>query len=131
MGTRGLGRLPVVAAQDADRLVGWIRRDDIIRAYHLALSRRAELQHRAKRMQLPNIDGTVFSEIHLQASDRNVGKKIAEIAASLPKDCILVSIRRGGRMLIPRGDTVLQADDRITVFAAASQLAGAEQSLHG
>ncbi len=43
MGTRGLGRLPVVADDDPNQLLGLIRRADIIRAYDIALSRRADL----------------------------------------------------------------------------------------
>ncbi len=63
MGTRGLGRMPVVADDDPDRLLGMVRRRDIIQAYNMALSRRAEIQHRTKRMRVRNIDGTEFIEV--------------------------------------------------------------------
>ncbi len=118
MGTRGIGRLPVVAKDDPAQLVGWIRRDDIIRAYNMAITRRAELQHRTKRMQLRNLDSTEFVEIELKSGDQAVDKSILEVAPKLPKECILVSIRRNGKMMIPHGDTKLQVGDRITAFVA-------------
>ena len=51
MGTRGLGRLPVVSHDDPYRLLGLVRREDIIRAYNLALTRRTEIQHRTRQME--------------------------------------------------------------------------------
>lgn len=113
---RGLGRLPVVSRDDPDHLLGIIRRADIVRAYNLAISRRAELQHRARRIQLRNIDGTEFVDITLQQHDAAVGKPLHDLSAALPDACLLVSVRRDGRMLIPHGDTVFQPFDHITAF---------------
>lgn len=118
MGTRGIGRLPVVAKDEPTQLIGWIRRDDIIRAYNMAITRRAELQHRTKRMQLRNLDNTEFVEIELKAGDQAIGQTILDVAPALPKECILVSIRRNGKMMIPHGDTRLQEGDRITAFVS-------------
>lgn len=131
MGTRGLGRMPVVNAGDPNRLVGLIRRNDIIRAYNLALARRAELQHRTKRMHLRNLDGTVFADIPLTEGDTVVGKKLAEVAPFIPQDCILVSVRRNGKIVIPHGDTVFQAGDRITAFVNNSDVEAVRQCLCG
>ena len=108
----------MVAKDDPAQLVGWIRRDDIIRAYNMAITRRAELQHRTKRMQLRNLDSTEFVEIELKIGDQAVDKTILTVAPKLPKECNLVSIRRNGKMLIPHGDTKLQVGDRITAFVA-------------
>ena len=119
MGTRGLGRIPVVDPGDSDHLLGLVRRSDITRAYELALSRRADLQQRAKRQALRDIDGTVFSEITLHHADNAVGKRVSQLSPGFPKQCILVSVRRSGKLLIPHGDTVFQAGDRVTVFVNA------------
>jgi CIC family chloride channel protein len=116
MGTRGLGRLPVVDPTDRSRLLGMVRRSDIIRAYYIALARRAEIQHRAKRQAMTNIDGTIFTDFILEEGDKAVGKRLAELSPNFPKACILVSIRRSGRLLIPHGETVFQAGDKVTVF---------------
>lgn len=119
MGTRGLGRLPVVSRDDPRHLVGLIRRSDIIRAYRLALTRRADIQNRVQRLRLQNIDGTQFVELKLSEQDVAVGKKVKELAQQLPEDCLLISIRRDGRVFIPHGDTVFQAGDQITAFIRA------------
>lgn len=117
MGTRGLGRLPVVLREDPYRLVGLIGRQDIIRAYDLALTRRDEIQHRAERMrQLQQEDGTEFVDVYLTEGDTAVGQDIKSVARALPGDCVLVSIERDGRVIIPHGDTVLRAGDRVTAF---------------
>jgi CIC family chloride channel protein len=116
MAPRGLGRLPVVNRDDPTHLLGLVRRSDIVRAYNVALARRAEIQHRTKRMQLRNLDGTEFYEVTLPEDSQTVGMTVQEIASKLPEDCVLVSIRRDGMILIPHGSTVLQPGDRITAF---------------
>jgi len=126
MGRRGLGRLPVVARDDPLHLLGTIRREEIIDAYNLAIARRAELQHRTKRIQLRNIDGTEFVDMILKKGDAAIGKRIVDLASSLPRECVLVSIRRNGKMLIPHGSTVLKEGDQITAFVDAS----AKDTLH-
>ncbi len=116
MGTRGLGRMPVVETDEPDRLIGMVRRSDIIRAYDLAVSRRAELQHRARRVQLRNLDGTEFVDIVLETGDYAVDRRLVDVAPLIPDDCILVSIRRAGRVVIPHGDTVFRPGDTVTAF---------------
>jgi CIC family chloride channel protein len=122
MGTRGLGRIPVVDCDDPRKLLGLIRREDIIRAYRLALTRRAEIQHRLKRMGIRNLDGTEFVEFTLKKGDRAIGKMLAELAPNLPNDCVLVSVRQGGRLVIPHGDTVFNIGDKITAFVACDSV---------
>ena len=122
MGTRGLGRLPVLDERDSNKLVGVVRRGDIIRAYNIALTRRAEIQHRTKRMRLRNIDGTEFVEIHLDPDDRVVGRSLQEVAAELPREAILVSVRRRGKVLIPHGDTIFQPGDQVTAFVRSQDI---------
>lgn len=129
MGTRGLGRMPVVDKNEPDHLIGMIRRSDIIRAYDLALSRRAELQHRARRMQLRNLDGTEFVDVVLETGDYAVDKRLVDIAPLIPDDCILVSIRREGRVVIPHGTTVFRPGDTITAFVRRNDIGRVEACL--
>jgi CIC family chloride channel protein len=131
MSRRGLGNLPVVARDDPNRLLGLIRQPDIIRAYHLGLSRRAELQHRAKRIQLRNLDGTEFIDMHLSENDAVVGKTVQEIASVAPSECIFISIRREGQVLIPHGNTVFQPGDQLTVFVRSKDVAILQHCLVG
>jgi CIC family chloride channel protein len=122
MSRRGLANMPVVDRDAPNRLLGLIRRPDITRAYNLGLSRRAELQHRAKRIQLRNLDGTEFIDVRIGANDAVVGKTVQEIAPAAPNECIFISIRREGQVLIPHGDTVFQPGDQLTVFVRSKDV---------
>lgn len=125
MSRRGLGRLPVISREQPDELLGMVRRHDIIEAYNVGLTRRAELQHRVKRMSLRNIDGTEFIEVRLNEHDPAVGKTLEKLAGELPDDCVLVSIRRNGTIIIPHGSSVLRPGDRVIAFvteAAAAEV---------
>ena len=116
MSRRGFGRLPVVSREDNKHLVGMIQRRDIIEAYKLALTKRSEIQQRTQRMQMRNIDGTEFVDLNISATSNANGKTISELAEHLPHDCILISVRRDGKVLIPHGETQLQTGDQLTAF---------------
>ena len=116
MGRGGFGRIPVIDRDNKGRLIGMITRYDIVNAYNIGLTRRAELQHRSKQVQAGNIDGTEFVDIEIKDDFAAKGKTIRVVGAHFPRDCVLVSIRRNGRMLIPHADTVLQSGDLLTAY---------------
>lgn len=130
MASAGVGRLPVIDREDRRKLEGWLSRRNIIQAYELSLTRRAEVQHQTKQMQLRNIHGTEFEVVELEEGDPAVGKTIAQIAARMPRDCVVVSIQRGNEMIIPHGDTVLQAGDKITTFLHEAEEEALQDSFH-
>jgi CIC family chloride channel protein len=121
MGRAGVGRIPVISAADPDRLVGMITRYDVVNAYNTGLMRRAELQHRTRQLRVRNIDGAEFVRVTITPEDNTLNHTVSELAAGLPHDCVLVSVRRAGRLLIPHGDTRLQAGDEITAFVSHAQ----------
>ncbi|MDX1436565.1 MAG: chloride channel protein, partial [Anaerolineales bacterium] len=131
MGGRGLGRLPVVARADPYLLLGLIWREGITRAYTLALTRRTGIRSQTNRLTRLDGEETVFVEIPLVPGDEIVGNRVAEIAASIPKDCVLVSIQREGRIIIPHGDTRFKAGDKITAFVRSSEAEQLKTSIHG
>jgi CIC family chloride channel protein len=131
MGSRGLGRLPVVSREDPYQLLGLLRREGISRAYTLALTQRAEIQQRTKQLQIHDYEEAEFVEITLVPNDNAVGKTVEKIAPSMPKDCVLVSIQRDGRVIIPRGDTVFQAGDLVTAFVRNQEAKVLFICLHG
>lgn len=114
MGLRDVGQLPVVRREDPKRLVGWLRRNDIVRAYNIAIARRVELQHRADRLRLGRVTGAEFVELTVNHEGRVVGRAIKDLG--LPKECVLVSIHRGRGLVLPHGDTVLQPGDRVVAL---------------
>lgn len=56
-----------------------------------------------------------FIKIPLKENDNWVGKRVGELG--LPEQVIMSMIKRGERVLIPRGDVLLQEDD-IVIFGA-------------
>ena len=106
--------MPVVSRKNPYQLLGLVRRQDIIRAYDLALTRREELQHRVRQMK--ELQDAEFVDIYLNGIDTVIGKSLQEIAPSLPQDCVLVSVERDGKVIIPHGKTIFQSGDHITAF---------------
>ncbi len=114
MGPRDLSSLPVVDRSNPRKLLGVIRRRDVVKAYNLAIMRRQELQHHMDRLRLGPVTGAEFLEFEVLADSLAAGVKLEDL--SLPRDCVIVSVRRGRRVLIPHGDTLLQAGDKVTAF---------------
>ena len=48
------------------------------------------------------------------------GKQVRDL--DLPRDCVLTAIIRGGDLIIPRGETILQPDDTVLALVHSSQL---------
>ena len=49
----------------------------------------------------------------IEAGAACAGRRVSEMA--WPRDCVASTLRHGRQMLIPRGDTVLQAGDVLAV----------------
>ncbi len=113
MSAQDVGRLPVVARDQPRRLLGLLRRNDLVRAYNIALTRRAAMRHRAQQVRLGALGEVNVEEIVIEAGARCVGRKVSEVA--WPRDCVLATVRRGRQILIPRGDTIIRAGDVLAV----------------
>jgi CIC family chloride channel protein len=120
MGARDIGRLPVVEEKGSGRLVGIVRRSDIIRAYEQAIVGRAQQQHRLELLRLGRIDNTGFAQVEIPAESSACGQPVRDIV--LPSECLIVSVRRGRKLLVARGTTALEAGDVVTVFAPGELL---------
>jgi CIC family chloride channel protein len=117
MSTRAVGRLPVVKRDNPRHLVGLLRRTDIIRAYDLALTRRAVLRHRAHQVRLGAMsdEAMTVTEVQIDPEAFCTGKRISEI--KWPQECVIATLRRGRHIVIPHGDTVLHPGDVIVAVA--------------
>jgi CIC family chloride channel protein len=114
MAALGIGRLPVVDANDPGRLIGVFRREDVIAAYHQALSVTARASTVPGRVGARTTGDAVFSEMTIPPGSVADGRPVSEIP--WPEACLLVSVFRGTEQLVPSGMTVLHAGDAITVF---------------
>ena len=115
MGGRGIGRLPVVSRTDPRQMVGWLSRSDLLRAYDVAITKRASQRHRVHQVRLGAFSGgdvRVF-EFPIEPGSPCDGKRVKEIP--WPPDCLVASLRRGRNVIIPHGDTVLDAGSTLVV----------------
>jgi CIC family chloride channel protein len=115
LGTRDVGRLPVVARGDPRQLLGLIRRSDIVRAYRVGIGRRLDLQERADKLRLGKLTGTAFVEIRVDPGSPQAGRQVREVP--LPPECLLTTARRGEKVLLLHGETRIQTGDRIVALA--------------
>lgn len=114
MAALGVGRLPVVDEGDPYKLIGMFRREEAVRAYHEALSSRTDGELQRERLAQRTAPGAGYYDFRIPAGSIADGRSLREVA--WPEGSTLVSIRRGREVLVPRGDTVLHADDVVTAF---------------
>ena len=62
-----------------------------------------------------------------QENSSLVGKPISQI--KFPKDALIICFQRGDKVIIPRGDTVIQPGDRLVILALRKKIAKVEQAL--
>jgi CIC family chloride channel protein len=114
MAPRDLSRLPVVDRENPRLLAGVIRRNDIVRAHEIGAMRREEARRRAESQSAVSGQQAEFVDVVLVPDSKAIAKTIAEL--QLPREAVLVSIRRGQELVIPHGDTRLEAGDVVTAL---------------
>jgi CIC family chloride channel protein len=122
MSAHDVGRLPVVSRRNPRQMLGLLRHHELVRAYDAALARRAAQRHSAHHVRL---DSRMPPGVQVEAFEVMAGAACARqrvAAVAWPRDCVLVSLRRGRRTLIPHGDTLLQAGDSLVVAGSAGSL---------
>jgi len=115
MAALGVGRIPVVAEEDPERLVGVFRREDAVRAYHMALGQEVDHDLGRSRLQARVDADADFHEVTIPVGSAADGRLVKEIP--FPSGATLVSVRRGMEVLVPDGNLRLSGGDIITVFA--------------
>jgi len=114
MSHRDIGRLPVVEHNKPSKLIGWISRADIVRAYERALTRRVAVQQQVQKVRLGTVEGVQIVEETVNAGSQADMQPLSAIP--WPEDSLIASIQRGSQVLIPHGNTILQAGDRLTII---------------
>jgi len=72
------------------------------------------MQARAEQLRLGKLAGTEFIDVEVLPRSPAAHRAIKEL--DLPEKCVLVSIVRDNRVLIPHGDTRLMPGDRLTAL---------------
>ena len=115
--------LPVVDRDDPRRVVGRLRRADVLRAYHIHTVHTLETSVRIDFLRESHGDQGAFREAVVLEGSPAAGRSLAELA--LPAECVVVAVRRRGEALVPHGSTRLEPGDRVLVFAIPWQRADA------
>jgi CIC family chloride channel protein len=121
MAAMDVGRLPVVAADDHQQLVGLIRRSDLVTAYQRAVTTSLASQQRAELRRLRDLAGTNLIEARVTEHSAAAGHAVREI--DWPRHTLLTSIQRAGELIMPNGATRLQAGDVISAIVEDEYIA--------
>lgn len=119
IGRLHIGRLPVVDRADNRKLVGVIRRQDVVSAYEQAIAHRKDISTRLRELREAYEGRVRVLEVDISRAHPFAGKSVQEVAANLPDNCTLVSIRRDKRVIIPHGSTVIRTGDHLVMLASA------------
>ncbi len=114
-GTLEIGLIPVVTRDRPREAVGLLQRNDIIRAYGSALSRRDRRRVSFERRRAEHMFGLQPFEFVLQEGDPAVGHALRDI--NPPPESVIVSIFRGEVPMVPRGEIRLRVGDRVMALA--------------
>ncbi|MEX0835462.1 MAG: chloride channel protein [Nitriliruptor sp.] len=115
MASLDVGRVPVVDPASR-RMVGMLRREDVVRAYQLGLSRGTAVQQRRNTAQLRDLTGVRFVELAIESGSPVAGQAVRDVA--WPERTVLTSVSRDGEVVVPRGDTILSPGDVLVVLAS-------------
>jgi CIC family chloride channel protein len=104
-----VGQLPVVAKDDRTRVLGVLRRTELFWAYGELASEHERMIHDSP-VELPSAEGDlVQDELTVHAGTGFAFAKLKDLA--FPKRSRVVVVRRGNRIELPTGDTVLEPGD--------------------
>jgi CIC family chloride channel protein len=117
MAVLGVGRLPVVADDDATRLLGLFRREDAVRAYHRALGTSTSRELARERLKQRTTPGAAYFDFRVPPGSIADGRAVRDVP--WPEGCTLVSVQRGTDVMIPAGDTGLVSGDIVTAFGTS------------
>ncbi|MCP3891685.1 MAG: CBS domain-containing protein, partial [Desulfobulbaceae bacterium] len=128
MSPRDLARLPVISRDGSNTLCGIISRSDILRAYDVGVVRKQRGQIVEHQVELRQAKENGFVEFVLQEEDTCSNAMVKDL--SLPDTINMVSIKRSGQIIIPRGHTELQVGDVITVYGRLKDIEGIKDLLN-
>jgi CIC family chloride channel protein len=126
-GLHDVGRIPVVDQANSRRLVGVLRRADVIKAYNVGVTRKLDVEQRAQRLKMQRLSGVETVEVELKSNSIAVGHRIRDIP--LPEHSMVVSVRRANQVVIPHEGMLLQSGDRVTVLADRAHMETAKERL--
>lgn len=116
---RAVHQIPVVNDDDPHTVVGVLRRNELLWAYKELADEHQRLLERTGDEGVSSRTESVQLEVQVQEGQGALCfRRIRDIA--LPRDTLIVLLRRGDRALVPKGDTRVEPGD-VLVFLTTRQ----------
>ncbi|MEE9281474.1 MAG: chloride channel protein [Myxococcota bacterium] len=118
IGDQEVSQVPVVDPEDPSRLLGLLRREQILWALGEMTSEHSRLLDRVGLAASSAEDSTQIS-LEVRPEHRELCfKRLREL--ELPEQCLVTILRRGERAIVPNGDTVIEPGDVLAVVTTQS-----------
>ncbi len=109
LGGEDIQSIPIIEYSGRKKCLGVLRRRDLVTAYSEALLKSEKRKQFIQKLKFKKVTRTEFVEYELNLEDSSAGKKICEL--KLPPNCNIVTIYRHKELIVPKGQTELQAGD--------------------
>lgn len=113
MGRFNTGCLAVLDSGVSKRIIGLLRRSDIVSAYNKAISA-PETEGKEKDLQVRATSEADFLDIRLPNNSAWDNAAVKNIP--IPQSAVLVAVKRDGETIIPHGDTILRSADDVVIY---------------
>jgi CIC family chloride channel protein len=111
---RAVHQIPVVEIDDPGAVAGVLRRNELLWAYKELADEHQRLLDKTDDDKIPSHTDSVQMEVQVQEGQEALClRRIREI--SLPRNTLIVLLRRGDRAVVPKGDTRVEPGD-VLVF---------------
>jgi CBS domain-containing protein len=117
---RAVFQIPVVEEDDPGQVAGVLRRNELLWAYKELADEHQRLLEKTGVEVAPEHGESVQVEVQVEeGQDALCLRRIRRVV--LPKDTLIVFLRRGERGLVPKGDTRIEPGDVLTFLTTRDQ----------
>jgi CIC family chloride channel protein len=118
-GAEGLRQLPVIGGREGEPTpIGLLRRSDVLKAYLRTRDRQMRVDRQARLLADRHQGDVVALELEVAPTSPVVGRSLSEL--ELPRDAMITSVLRDGKVMIARGHTRLESGDRLQILASTA-----------
>ena len=117
---RAVHQIPVVDDDDPQKVVGVLRRNELLWAYKELADEHQRLLDRTGDEEISAKSESVQMEVQVREGQEDLClRRIREV--QLPRDTLIVLLRRGERALVPKGDTRIEPGDVLVLLTTRAQ----------
>jgi CIC family chloride channel protein len=117
---RAVYQIPVVEEDDPREVVGVLRRNELLWAFKELSDEHQRLLERTGTEVTPTEPGSLQLEVQVREGQADLCfRRVREV--TLPRETLIVLLRRGDRTLVPRGDTRIEPGDVLVLLTTRDQ----------